>query len=94
MLTEKLLSFMHDVEYRVRRLMCMRTNVFFQTWDGHHGLFRDVWYVHNFKERRRKNLIGVYEKTTGWNFLFCSVLVLEQLFFVNVNNRVPGCGMS
>lgn len=41
-LTEKLLSFMHDVEYRVRRLMCMRTNVFFQTWDGHHGLFRDV----------------------------------------------------
>lgn len=42
-LTEKLLSYMHDLEYRVRRLLSMRAKVFFQTWDGHHGLFRDVW---------------------------------------------------
>lgn len=42
-LTEKLLGYMHDLEYRVRRLFSVRAKVLFQTWDGHHGLFRDVW---------------------------------------------------
>ncbi|KAG0604904.1 hypothetical protein M758_9G018000 [Ceratodon purpureus] len=41
-LTEKLLGYMHDLEYRVRRLMSVRVSVFFQTWDGHLGLFRDL----------------------------------------------------
>lgn len=42
-LTEKLFSYMHDLEYRVRRLLSVRAKVFFQTWDGHEGLLREAW---------------------------------------------------
>ncbi|KAL1153771.1 hypothetical protein V6Z11_A09G199000 [Gossypium hirsutum] len=39
---EKLLSMLHDPDYRVRFILSRRIGVLFQTWDGHGELFRDI----------------------------------------------------
>ncbi|KAB2013879.1 hypothetical protein ES319_D09G187000v1 [Gossypium barbadense] len=39
---EKLLSMLHDPDYRVRFILSRRIGVLFQTWDGHGELFHDI----------------------------------------------------
>ncbi|PPS01510.1 hypothetical protein GOBAR_AA19162 [Gossypium barbadense] len=45
---EKLLSMLHDPDYRVRFILSRRIGVLFQTWDGHGELFRDIWLNRSF----------------------------------------------
>jgi hypothetical protein len=42
---EKLLSMMHDPDYRVRLMMARKIGFLFQMWDGHNELFHDIRFI-------------------------------------------------